>query len=115
MVLVTEGPGPADPAPSTTLPPPADIGPPEGGIAAAQEPKPPDEAPAAPALTYVVEPGDSLWSIAECRVRLAAAGAPETAAVHDYWLGLVEANADRLVAPDNPSLILPGQELVLPG
>jgi nucleoid-associated protein YgaU len=32
----------------------------------------------------------------------------------DYWAQLVDANRDRLVDPDDPDLLLPGQVLVLP-
>jgi nucleoid-associated protein YgaU len=62
---------------------------------------PPGPAPP-PRGTWVVEPGDHLWSIAE---RTAPGD------VVRYWLALVEANRDRLADPD---LVLPGQVLVLP-
>ena len=32
-----------------------------------------------------------------------------------YWLRLIDANSSRFVEPGNPSLILPGQILDLPG
>lgn len=70
-----------------------------------------DEATPTPAeqATWTVEQGDHLWSIAEARV-----GETDDLEIHDYWVRLVELNADRLVVPDDPDLILPGQELLLP-
>lgn len=71
---------------------------------------------------WTVRPGDHLWGIAEDIVarragqdpaRDAASG-PDVRTVHRYWLELVHANRDRLVDPENPDLILPGQTLVIP-
>jgi nucleoid-associated protein YgaU len=64
-------------------------------------PSPPPPAASTPA-TWVVQPGDHLWSIAE---RTAQGD------VGRHWVRLVEANRDRLADPD---LVLPGQEVVLP-
>ena len=58
---------------------------------------------------WVVEPGDSFWSIA---ARLVETG--EEPAIARYWLRLIDANRSRLVAPDNPDLIHPGLTLALP-
>ena len=59
--------------------------------------------------------GDSFWTIAEETVADARAGAaPSEAEVTAYWRRLVDANRDRLAAPANPDLLLPGQRLVLP-
>lgn len=66
-------------------------------------------------LTVTVRPGDHFWSIAERSVALAVGAPPTEEQVRTYWVALVEANRDRLVDPDNADLILPGQELVLPG
>lgn len=71
-----------DPPAAAPVPPPAPAPPPRG--------------------TWVVQPGDHLWSIAE-------RSAPGD--VVPYWVALVEANRDRLADPD---LVLPGQVLVLP-
>ncbi|MHB1139391.1 MAG: LysM peptidoglycan-binding domain-containing protein [Microthrixaceae bacterium] len=74
-----------------------------------------DAAPlvASPERLHVVEPGDHLWSIAE--QVLTAEGSPtDERAVATYWRILVEENRDRLVDPEDPDLIFPGQELVLP-
>ena len=68
----------------------------------------------APDGVHVVQPGDHLWSIAE--QELAQLGAPtDERSVATYWRTLVETNRDRLVDPDDPDLILPGQRIVLPG
>ena len=65
-------------------------------------------APAAPAGggTYVVRPGDSLWSIAR------AHPAPPSD-VGTRWRAIWRANRD--VVGDDPDLIRPGQALRLPG
>lgn len=54
----------------------------------------------APADTYVVQPGDSLWAIAE-----KATGSGYN------WVKIYEAN--KGVVGNNPDLIYPGQKLVL--
>lgn len=56
--------------------------------------------------TWTIRPGDSFWSIAEEVTQGSAAGA--------YWSRLVQANRDRLVEPDDPDLLFPGQSVVLP-
>jgi len=61
--------------------------------------------------TYLVRPGDNLWRIAEHQVALR----PELGPTVRYWLRLIDANWSRFVEPGNPDLILPGQELALPG
>jgi nucleoid-associated protein YgaU len=58
---------------------------------------------------WVVEPGDSFWSIAEDVV-----GSGDERAAGRYWRALIEANRSRLVDPGNPDLLVPGQELVVP-
>lgn len=66
------------------------------------------------ASTWLVEPGDHLWSIAERTLSTELGTDPHQDAVFDYWRSLVRVNKDRLVNTDNPDLILPGQELLLP-
>ena len=63
-----------------------------------------------PAVTWHVERGDHLWSIAERTVnrRLPGAGDRDIA---KYWLRLIAANRHQVVDPDR---IYPGQEMVLP-
>ena len=62
-----------------------------------------------------VRPGDHLWGLAQQRLALALGRRPSESEVRGYWLALIAANADRLVEPGNPDLILPGQVLRLPG
>lgn len=77
-----------------------------------EAPTPASAAPPA-AETWVVQPGDSFWSIAE-EVVADALGRPATdAEVVPYWRALIDANRDRLVTP-NPDVVRPGQSFVLP-
>ena len=59
---------------------------------------------------HTVLPGEHFWGIAEQVV----AERGLTVTVADYWRLLIEANRSRLVDPDDPDLIHPGQVLVLP-
>jgi LysM repeat protein len=62
---------------------------------------PPEPAPApAPTNTYTVESGDSLWAIAE---KVYGSGTE--------WPRIYEANRGQI---ENPDLIFPGQQLVIP-
>jgi hypothetical protein len=92
LAVGTPAAGPAPPATPT-------------GWSPAPDPAP----PAGEATSWVVEPGDSFWSIAEDVV-----GGERERAVGRYWRTLVEANRSRLVDPSNPDLLVPGQELTLP-
>lgn len=83
--------------PTTTTPPPAASG---------------ALAPTGSA-TVTVQPGDNFWRIAE-RVEAARGSPPTTAAVHAYWVDLVQINHDRLAHGDDPNLIFAGQVFVLP-
>ena len=79
------------------------------------EPEPAVTTPAAadPTDWWTVAPGDHLWRIAE--ETLADHGAaPSPDEVASYWRTLCETNHDRLVDPDNPDLIMPGQQIALP-
>lgn len=75
---------------------------------------PPAPPAASMADTFVVEPGDSLWSIAVDALVDANQGQPDDGAVERYWRRLIEANRHALVDPGNPDLIYAGQVLVLP-
>ena len=55
--------------------------------------------------------GDSFWSIAEQLVLNHLGRAPDDDEVLEPWLALIDANRDRLLDPDNPDLIYPGQVL----
>ncbi len=73
-----------------------------------------DDAAPAPA-TWVVEPGDSFWSIAADTLSTPGGGQPTGREIDGYWRCLMAANRDRLIDTSNPDLLVPGQELVLPG
>jgi hypothetical protein len=62
--------------------------------------------------THVVEPGESLWTIAadETRRRM---GSADEETVADYWHQVVAANTD--VPSGDVDVILPGDEVTLPG
>ena len=63
---------------------------------------------------HVVRPDEHLWSIAEQTVTSLVPAPPTDAEVATFWRRLIAANHERLVDPTDPSLILPGQRLVLP-
>jgi LysM domain len=62
---------------------------------------------------WVVEPGDSLWSIAEDVLAPSGASLDERT-VDRFWRRLVAANRALLADPGNPDLLVPGQRLVVP-
>lgn len=97
----------APPAPATTAPPPPAA--PDPSAAA------PPPAPVAGPAEVAVVAGDSFWTIAEDRAAAELGRAPTVGEVTTVWVDLLAANADRLVDPGNPDLILPGQVLVVPG
>jgi hypothetical protein len=68
----------------------------------------------APSPSWVVETGDSFWSIAAETVSPSEDGEPSDRQVIGYWRRLVDANRTRLLDPGNPDLLVPGQELLLP-
>jgi hypothetical protein len=80
----------------------------------APAPEPAALAPEPAAGDVIVEPGDSLWSLAEAELVAVHGGAPSDREVADYWRQVVEANRSRLVDPTNADLIYPGQVMVLP-
>ena len=78
-------------------------------------------APASPELDdagqtdwWTVEPGDHLWHIAEETLLELRSEAPSGEQVAAYWHAVCEANHSRLVDPDIPDLLLPGQRIALP-
>lgn len=71
-----------------------------------------DNLPHSATANYEVEPGDSLWRIAEQQVAGVAPRNSEAAVSH-YWALMVEANRTTLRSGD-PSLIYPGEIVVLP-
>jgi nucleoid-associated protein YgaU len=104
---------PPDPAMrvSREVPPDAREAPVMQLLPAAPEPSPPL---VALEESYTVSAGDSFWSIAAQRVRIATGLAPSDAEVARYWRVLIEANRDHLVVPGEPDLIHPGQIFTLP-
>ena len=64
--------------------------------------------------THTVRTGESLWRIASSRLAQEHGRSPSDAEVVPYWRELIERNRDRLPDRDDPDLILPGQELLLP-
>ena len=115
----TPGPSPpavpddAGPAGAAELPPLTATmvridGSPAPEVGAGASPLPP------PGNTWVVGPGDSLWSIAEDVLASPGGDPPGERDVGRYWRRLIDANRAGLVDPGNPDLLLPGQELVLP-
>jgi len=87
----------------------------------APEPTPPP-APAAPAPTpaparvdsWIVQPGDSLWSIAASHLADVHGAPAADADVVVMWNRLIDFNRDRLVNPDDPDLIFADQVFELP-
>ena len=80
----------------------------------------PASAPAPTAIAdtsdiWVVQPGDSLWSIAASHLTDLNGGAPTSDGdITEMWQRLIELNRDRLVNPDAPDLIFADQVFVLP-
>lgn len=114
---------PADPVADeqTTMPPGASLpATPPPAVSPTTDPFDHDAVVALPAdllfdrsESYAVEIGDSLWSIAEHRLRQTTSTQPSDAATATYWVELIAANRSRLISGD-PDLIYPGELLVLP-
>ncbi|MGH9187978.1 MAG: hypothetical protein ACRD0U_19555 [Acidimicrobiales bacterium] len=103
-------------APTPPTPPPAPPAPPAlPPLPPPTPPSPPLPPPVGePAGSIVVQPGDNFWRIAETEVATRLGRSPSAAEIVRYWSVLLDANADRLVEPGNPDLILPGQAFTLP-
>lgn len=63
--------------------------------------------------TWLVEPGDNFWHMAEQILTDAYRRAPTPAEHGAYWVQLVEANRDRLVNADDASTIFAGQDFAV--
>lgn len=61
-----------------------------------------------------VEHGDHFWSIAEEALTDAWGRAPTDTEIAPYWAELVQTNDGRLLPPEDPNLIYPDQEFLLP-
>jgi len=84
---------------------------------ASAEPSPilgPRTVPAPAAREVVVRPGDSFWRLAERHQAERLGRQPTDSEVVACWVDLVARNRDRLVVPDDPDLIFPGQVLEIP-
>lgn len=64
--------------------------------------------------THEVVAGESFWSIAADLTVAELGRAPEDAEIVERWVALIEDNRDRLLVPDDPDLLMPGQVLRLP-
>lgn len=65
--------------------------------------------------SWTVRPGDHFWRIAEEVLTSARGRSPSERETTTYWRRVVEANRSRLVEPNNPDLLIPGQVIDLPG
>lgn len=65
--------------------------------------------------SHVVQEGESFWSIAADLTAAELGGTPDDAEVFERWVELIDVNRDRLHVPGDPDLLLPGQELRVPG
>lgn len=79
---------------------------------APEEPSPRPEPPTASG-TWTVEPGDTLWHVAEVTLAESLGHAPDTAEVARRLDELVALNTERLAVPGDPSLVFPGQVFLL--
>ena len=95
---------------------------PAGAPAGAPSDQTSDQTPVHPAAPvpgrlWVIQPGDDLWSLA-ARALGAEPGpeaGPEAATeIGPYWLRVIEANRARLPDPADPSLLFPGDTILLP-
>lgn len=64
--------------------------------------------------TVRVQPGDHLWSISEDSLERELGRDPTDDETAPRWLEVIDINRSRLVDPSNPSLIYPGQEMLVP-
>jgi len=62
----------------------------------------------------VVESGDHFWGIAKEVLADAWGRQPTDQEVAPYWSRLIDANQDRLLPPDDPNVIYPGQTFTIP-
>jgi hypothetical protein len=68
----------------------------------------------AQARTWTVAAGEHLWSISERILSDAWSRPPSDQEIAPFWREVIAENRDRLVDPDNPDLIFPGQVLLVP-
>jgi hypothetical protein len=64
--------------------------------------------------SWIVRPGDNLWFIAERTLAAAWGRAPTDRQVGRYWVSVIAANRSQLPDPSDPSLLFPGDLILLP-
>lgn len=107
-------PGGATPSPAPPVAPPHPAGPAVPVLLPpAPVPGPVSTGDVGTSGTVVVQPGDSLWSIAE-EALMDLTGRADAREVDAYWRRVVAANRSVLTDPLNPDLIFAGQVIVLP-
>lgn len=87
---------------------------PAGAVARATDPTPSADVEEDNEREVEVREGDHLWGIAEDAMTEHWGRAPSDAELAPYWADVVELNDDRLLPPENPDLIYPGQVFELP-
>jgi hypothetical protein len=70
--------------------------------------------PSAGRIEVVVQAGGSFWRLAEEHVADRLGRQPTEEEIGACWQELVAVNRSRLVVPDDPDLLFPGQRLLLP-
>jgi len=79
-------------------------------------PTPTDAGPVSDRATYIIQPGDHLWSVAAHQVADHTGSSTEALPARDighYWLRLVELNQPRLRS-GNPNIVHAGETILLP-
>ncbi|MEX0706106.1 MAG: hypothetical protein WD041_05755, partial [Nitriliruptoraceae bacterium] len=63
---------------------------------------------------WEVQTGDHFWGLAEATLVDAWGRQPTDAEIVPFWRQLIDANRDRLLPPQDPGLIYPGQQFTVP-
>lgn len=66
------------------------------------------------AETWVIEPGEHLWGIAETHLADRWGRPPTTPEITRYWRTVIDHNRTRLLNPADPDLVVPHQIIELP-
>lgn len=92
-----------------------DVANPATTLPAATEPPPTATLPVTdPQRTWIVQPGESFWSIASEHLSDINGRAVTEREVDPYWRQVIEVNRSRLVNPNDADLLFTGQVLELP-
>lgn len=100
------------PEPGTSASPAPD--PPAGPAPSPTAGPTPPTSPVSDERTVTVASGDHFWALASDDLAQHLRRAPSDVEVVEHWRSVVDANRDRLVVADNPDLLVPGQQVVLP-